>query len=137
VAVGRRRSQPSPGEVFPIVKAAFRLPEGNDLMADKDSIAADLINWHFKVEPGLVTVYRVTNDNEADPKEPIKLIEVNAQTVATGTFEAYGFAPTREVPFPTLIAEVTPDELVELRRSGKLPPGWDIAGAKQYFPSAA
>lgn len=99
--------------------------------------AADLINWHFKVEPGLVTVYRVTNENEADPKEPIKLIEVNAQTVATGSFEAYGFAPTRDVPFPTLIAEVTPDEFAELRQSGKIPRGWDIAGAKQYFPSAA
>lgn len=106
-------------------------------MPDKDTVAADLINWHFKVEPGLVTVYRVTNENEADPKEPIKLIEVNAQTVATGSFEAYGFAPTREVPFPTLIAEVTPDEFAELCRSGKIPPGWDIAGAKQYFPNAA
>lgn len=125
------------GETFPISAAGYRLRIGSARMPDKDTIAADLINWHFKVEPGLVTVYRVTNENEADPKEPIKLIEVNAQTVATGSFEAYGFAPTRDVPFPTLIAEVTPDEFAELRRNGKIPRGWDIAGAKQYFPSAA
>jgi hypothetical protein len=106
-------------------------------MSDKDSVAADLVRWHFRVEPGLVTVYRVTNDKEADPKEPIKLIEINAQTIATGRFEAYGFAPTPEVPYPTLIVEVTPAEFVELRESGKIPDNWDIAGAKQFFPSAA
>ncbi len=106
-------------------------------MPNKDAVAAELIHWHFQIEPGLVAVYRVTNDRESDPKEPIKLIEVNADTIATGSFEAYGFAATREVPFPTLIAEVTPDELAELRRNGRLPTGWDVDGAKQYVRSAA
>ena len=54
-------------------------------MPDKDTIAAELIRWHVKVEPGLLAVYRVTNDNEGDPAEPIKLIEVNAGTVSTGS----------------------------------------------------
>ena len=106
-------------------------------MPNKDAVAAELIHWHFQIEPGLVAVYRVTNDRESDPKEPIKLIEVNADTIATGSFEAYGFAAPREVPFPTLIAEVTPDELAELRRNGRLPAGWDVDGAKQYVRSAA
>lgn len=108
-------------------------------MPDKNAIAADLINWHFKVEPGLLKVYRVINDNEADPKEPIKLIEVNTHTVASfgGNFEAFGFAPTEDVPFPTLIAEVTPDELEALCRTGRLPEGWAIEGAQQFIRSAA
>jgi len=106
-------------------------------MPDKDTVAAELISWHFKVEPGLVTVYRVTNANESDPKEPIKLIEVNEQTVSTGQFEAFGFAATPDVPFPTLIAEVTPDEFAELQRSGGIPRGWDIASAQQFFAPAA
>lgn len=113
--------------------------KGSYPMPDKDTIAAELIRWHFKVEPGLVTVYRVMSDNEADPKEPIKLIEVNTHTVSSfaGNFEAFGFAPTRDVPFPTLIAEVTPDELAELRKNGRLPHGWAIEGAQQFLPVAA
>lgn len=106
-------------------------------MPDKDAIAADLINWHFKVEPGLVLVYRVISENESDPDEPIRLLEVNTSTVATGSFDAFGFAPTSEVPYRTVIAEVTPDEFTELRKAGKIPPGWDIASAKQYFRPAA
>lgn len=106
-------------------------------MPDKDSVAEDLIRWHFQVEPGLVRVYRVISKNEDDPREPIKLIEVNDQTVSTGSFEAYGFAPTLDVPFPTLIAEVTPGELEELRRSGRIPEGWDVEHAIQYQRPAA
>jgi hypothetical protein len=106
-------------------------------MPDKDTIAAQLIRWHFEVEPGLLAVYRVTNDNEDDPAEPIKLIEVNTATVSTGSLEAFGFAPTKNVPYPTLIAEVTQDELDELRRSRRLPAGWDIERAERFVRPAA
>ena len=106
-------------------------------MSDKDRVAEELIRWHFEVEPGLVRVYRVLAINEDDPTEPIKLLEVNEQTLATGSFEAYGFAPTADVPFPVLIAEVTSVELDGLRRSGGLPPGWDIQAARQYGRTAA
>jgi hypothetical protein len=104
---------------------------------DKDTIAVDLIRWHFQVEPGLITVYRVINENEGDPAEPIKLIEVNAHPVSTGSLEAFGFAATKDVPYPTLIAEVTPDELDELRRSRRLSAGWDIERAECFSRPAA
>ncbi len=106
-------------------------------MPDKDTVAAELIRWHFQVEPGLIAVYRVTNENESDPKEPIKLIEVNAETVSTGGLEAFGFAPTKDVPYPTLIAEVTPDELAELRRARRVPAGWDLERAMHFVRPAA
>lgn len=104
---------------------------------DKDQVAEELIRWHFQVEPGLVKVYRVLAVNENDPTEPIKLVEVNDQTASTGTFEAYGFAPTRDVPWPTLIAEVTPSELADLLRGGRIPAGWDLEHARQYLRPAA
>ena len=106
-------------------------------MLDKDAHAAELINCHFLVEPGLTIVYRIISENEADADEPIKLLEVNTATVATGNLDAFGFAPTKDFPYPTLIAEVTPQELVALRNAGKIPAGWDIARAKQYTRPAA
>lgn len=111
--------------------------EGRTDMPDKDAIAADLINWHFQVEPGLVSVYRIISENEADASEPIKLVEVNTRTMATGTFDAFGFAATPDVPYRTVIAEVTPQEFVEFRNTGRFPRGWDIASAKQYSRPAA
>jgi hypothetical protein len=106
-------------------------------MPDKDRIAEELIDWHFQVEPGLVRVYRVIADNEDAPEEPIKLLEVNTHTVSTGEFSAFGFAPTKDVPFPTVIAEVTPDELEALRRKGAIPEGWDLRTARTYDRPAA
>jgi hypothetical protein len=45
-------------------------------------------------------VYRIVNDNEASPDEPIKLLEVNGATLATGSVEVFGFGPSRDLPFP-------------------------------------
>jgi hypothetical protein len=116
----------------------MRYPDGNeDAMPDKDTIAADLIRWHFQIEPGLIAVYRVINPNEDDPAEPNKLLEVNTHTVSTGSFDAFGFAATKEVPYPTLIAEVTPAELDGLRRAGRIPVGWDIENATYFARPAA
>jgi hypothetical protein len=71
--------------------------------------------------------------------EPIKLLDVNAATVATGSFEAFGFAPTLTVPFATLIAEVTPEEYARIERNeSRLPEGWSLANARQFpRPQAA
>lgn len=106
-------------------------------MPDKDTAAENLIASHFQLEPGLVQVYRVISQNEADPDEPIKLVEINTATIATGNFEAYGFAPSGKTPFPTLIAEVTPDELAELQRQGRWPSAWDLTRATKFSRKAA
>ena len=106
-------------------------------MPDKTRVAEELIRWHFEVEPDLDRVYRVLSEHEDDPDEPIKLLEVNTSTVGTGRLEAFGFAPTFEVPFPTLIAEVTPRDLERMRQTGTLPRGWDLERARVYTRSAA
>ncbi|HFE44210.1 MAG TPA: hypothetical protein ENJ18_01785 [Nannocystis exedens] len=106
-------------------------------MPNKDEIARRLIRWHFEVEPGLNVVHRILSENEDDPAEPIKLLEINTATVATGSFEAYRFAPTRDVPYPTLIAEVTPDELEQLRAEGRIPESWNLERAQTHRRPAA
>ena len=106
-------------------------------MPEKDKVAEDLIHLHFRTVPGLVLVYRVLNGNEDDPSEPIKLVEVSEDTFSAGAFTPWGFAPTAEFPFPTLIAEVLPEELEEWRREGQLPFGWDLSNARKYVRNAA
>lgn len=108
-------------------------------MATKEDATRELAEWHFGVEPDLERVIRIVGDREDAPGEPIKLLEVNAATVATGSVEAYAFAPSMSVPFPTVIAEVTPDEYARIERNElPLPKGWSLARAQEYArPRAA
>ncbi len=102
-------------------------------MVDKDDVATELIEHHFAVEPELSIVYRVLGPREDASDEPIKLLEVNAGTPASGSVEVFGFAPTQEVPFPVQIAEITPEEVEQLRREpALLPTGWSLAGAREF-----
>jgi hypothetical protein len=108
-------------------------------MPTKDEVVTSLAAQHFRVEPDLSRVVRIVSANENAPDEPIKLLEVNAATVATGSVEAFGFAPTPAVPFATLIAEVTPEEYARIERNEiRLPEGWSLANAQQIpRPEAA
>jgi hypothetical protein len=105
----------------------------------KDEAARELAEWHFGVEPELRRVIRIVTDNEDEPNEPIKLLEVNAATVATGSVEAYAFAPSPSVPFPTVIAEITPEEYERIQREEiRLPSGWSLAKTQLFDrPKAA
>lgn len=106
----------------------------------KDEVARELVEGHFRVEPDLQQVIRIVADNEDEPNEPIKLLEVNAATVATGSVERYAFGPSASVPFPTVIAEVTPEEFDRISRHElKLPEGWSLGAKTLIFkrPEAA
>jgi hypothetical protein len=104
----------------------------------KDEVARELVAAHFKVEPGLRRVYRILSDKEADPAEPIKLLEVNASTVSTGSVEPFAFAPTKDTPFPMVIAEVSPEELAGLEEKRlPLPAGWSLERAEIFNPPEA
>jgi hypothetical protein len=100
---------------------------------DKDDAARDLIQHHFAVEPELRAVYRIMSANEASADEPIKLLEVNAATVATGSVEVFGFAPSKSTPFSVMIAEVTPEELEQLETNARaMPQGWSLTQAQVF-----
>ena len=100
----------------------------------KKDAAERLIAWHFEVEPERLEVFRIVSDDEDAPDEPIKLLEVNAATFASGSIEPFSFSPSADVPYRTVIAEITPDELERVRRNElPLPAGWSLekAEAKQ------
>lgn len=99
----------------------------------KDEAAAQLIDWHFQVEPGLEQVFRVIADDEGSPDEPIKLVEITTGTIPTGRVEAFVFRGTPECPYRTAIAELTPEEFELLRRDTKAwPPGWRLETARSF-----
>jgi hypothetical protein len=100
--------------------------------SEKDRAARELIEWHYQIEPELELVYRVIADNEDDPREPIKLVEINAAAISTGKFSAFGFAPTQDFAYPTIIAELTREGLDSLLEQGKIPPDWDLDSAVEY-----
>lgn len=104
------------------------------VLRSKYNAARHLIDWHFSVEPELQEVYRIVMDDEGSQDGPIRLLEVNAATVPTGSVEPFGFSPTAEIPFKTVIAEVTPEEFESLRSKPEaLPRGWDLSRAERFI----
>jgi hypothetical protein len=66
----------------------------------KDAAALRLIQWHFRVEPELREVYRIVLDDEESQEEPLRLLEVNAATVPTGSIEPFTSPSASSAPSP-------------------------------------
>ena len=96
----------------------------------KDEAAQDLNDWHFQTAPEIVKVYRFLSDDENADDEPIKLLDVNSETLATDRVTPFGFARTEEIPFPTVVAMVTPEEIKN--NALQLPRGWSLDSARPY-----
>jgi hypothetical protein len=99
-------------------------------MPDKDDVARELATKHFMIEPGITRIFRITRsaDGEFSSTEPIKLLEVNANTVPAGIMPLhFGPVPASGIPYPSVIVEVTPDEFERIKEHElKLPDGWSI-----------
>jgi len=98
-------------------------------MVQKDEAARKLAEAHYAYEPGITTVIRIVSaraDVEETTDEPIKLLEVNENSVPSGILPLYfGPNPSRGVLYPSTIIEITPEEFEELRSDRlRLPNGW-------------
>lgn len=106
-------------------------------MVDKEQVRQRLARAHYNVEPGISEIFTVENPGcEDSPDEPIKLLEVNQDTIAVG-IQPLGFSPVPEhgFPYPTVIIEVTPDEWEQIRIGElTLPHGW-VLGARMPRPA--
>jgi hypothetical protein len=99
----------------------------------KDDVAKELITYHFHVEPELMAVYRFKSNDEEASDEPIKLLEVNDATIPSGSIDPFIFASTKDVPYKTVIAEVTTSEFEMLRGDKSCwPEGWDLDRADRF-----
>src|SRR5262245_21503487 len=98
--------------------------------ARKDAAAPELAKKHYQVDAGLTLVFRLTDKAEVEvvPAEPIKLLEVNENTVPSGVIPLhFGPAPASGIPCPSVIIEVTPAEFEKIKtKKLKLPDGWMI-----------
>ncbi len=90
-----------------------------------------LAEAHYRVEPGIRQIYRITGGPEAEvrPDEPIKLLEVNENTIPSGIMPlGFGPAPAHGFHYPSIIVEVTPEEFDRIRsRELVLPSGWEVS----------
>jgi len=91
----------------------------------KDETAKRLADAHFEIEPSVTRVIRYTSDCEASADEPIKLVEINDDTVPAGILPVF-FGPSGAYPYPSAIIEVTSDEYQRIQQEELvLPDGWE------------
>ncbi len=97
----------------------------------KDEAARELAESHFRVEPYMLHIFRLLHKDrgrEQYPEEPIKLLEVNPETITAG-IQPIRFGPhaSSGMLFSSIIVEITPDEYTDLL-DGRLtlPNDWEI-----------
>jgi hypothetical protein len=103
-------------------------------MVDRRRQAQALVNAWGRDDADLVKVYgfHIIADRESEPAD---FLIVSGSAVPTGSVEPFGFGPSKSVPFPTRIAEVSTDEF-EARKSeqGYLPNDWRLSDAVELSP---
>jgi len=94
----------------------------------KQAVAERLAQAHYAVEPSIELIVRLESDDEQNIAEPIKLLEVNPDTVASGIVPVcFGPHPASGVFYPSIIVEVTPQEYQRIVDSpSSLPNGWRL-----------
>ena len=106
-------------------------------MPEKDEVAELLAAAHREAEPGIVRIVRLIGGREAEAREPVKLLEVNPATSPSGVLPIAFAADPPDVPFPSVVVEVTPEEFTRITQGQlALPNGWAL-GATLYDAAAA
>jgi hypothetical protein len=105
------------------------LPSDPPAGIDKDVVARKLAAAHRSADPAITGIYRIeAPGREGDPTEPIKLLEINANTTASGIMPVglSSHAPSG-IYFPSIVVEIHPSELTKLH-DGRLalPHGWRL-----------
>jgi hypothetical protein len=97
---------------------------------EKVLVAKELAKQHYQAEAGLQKIFRLVGNAEVEqrPVEPIKLLEVNANTVPSGILPVqFGPAPASGIPYSSIIVEVSPEEFQKIQtKELKLPRGWQL-----------
>jgi hypothetical protein len=105
-------------------------------MTSREEVARLLAKAHCEAEPSIVRIVRLVSQVEDDDRDPVKLLEVNPETSPSGILPIAFAADLPDVPFPSVVVEVTPDEFAQIEK-GKLalPNGWRLGTT--LFPVAA
>ena len=120
------------GDPCPRCGSKEKLVTGADQATAVDVADAvrELAMRHYEIEDGLVQIFRITDRSatQSSEDEPIKLLEVNANTPETGIMPLYfGPVPASGIPYASVIIEVSPNEFDKIKSNElKLPNGWAI-----------
>ena len=97
-------------------------------MNDWEEVAKLLAQRHYSFEPSITEIRTpcAAGPSDSGQNEPIKLLEVNANTVPSGILPLrFDAAPGSGIPYPSVIVEVTPDEYEKIKNNElRLPDGW-------------
>ncbi len=97
---------------------------------NREELVRQLVRNHFDLEEGIERIIWFQNGNE---ESDVRLIEVNRNSIITGTFDAFYFAPSSYFPLPIQIADVTPKEWEKIqRREWELPADWPLDKIKVF-----
>lgn len=96
-------------------------------MPDKNEVASLLAVAHHEMEPSITRIVRLVGAHEADPGDPVKLLEVNPATSPSGVLPiAFGADPPA-VPYASVVVEVTPFEFEQIASGSlALPHDWRL-----------
>jgi hypothetical protein len=105
-------------------------------LPDKGEMARVLAILHRNYEPSISRIIHVVADRELNPTEPVKLLEVNPDTPASGILPIVFGADPPEIPFPSVVIEVTEGEYDAIRAGSlRLPDGWRLGDT--LYPAVA
>lgn len=94
-------------------------------MTDRDEAARRLAHLHYELEPEILRIYQIDAAQEPTPP-PIRLLEVSEGTPPSGILPLH-FGPAPEIPFPSVIIAVTPEEFRQIQDQAlALPEGWTV-----------
>jgi hypothetical protein len=93
-----------------------------------ESVVEKLVHEHFELEEKLEKIIWIQSN-----KPEIRLIEINAETIATGDVQSFYFPPSDEIPYDLKLAEVTPKEWQKvLQNEIPLPEGWGLENRREF-----
>lgn len=95
----------------------------------REELVRKLVSSHFDLEEGIERIIWFRNGNGQD----VRLLEVNHDTITTGTFDAFYFSASSDFPLPLQIADVTPEEWQKIQQGvWQLPPDWVLENVKVF-----
>ena len=94
----------------------------------KAGVARRLADAHYRLDRHLHRVIRLLGPDEDAPAEPVKLLEVNADTAMAGIMPIrFGADAGHGIFYPSVIVELHPDEFAKVESSAvALPHGWTL-----------
>ncbi len=94
-----------------------------------ENVVEKLIQEHFALDESLEKVIWINPDTAPE----IRLIQITADTLPTGDVLSFYFPPSKEILYPMLIAQVTPEEWQKvLQDEIPLPEAWSLENHKEY-----